>query len=291
MEAAGDDARKKRASAQVEHKGEEEKSKKVRVDANSQRKQQPAIPHRQRTSRQSHNAEPLKKENSQSTAPVGAACSFVHATDGKRSSISSSRVWDMESAIFYLTQPDGTSKEYLMEDEATSPWITFRAGHAGDASTIAQWYQDSLQAPTETPELDIAQEQPQPLTESDDDPTSSMLEVWLADGLGDEDTPPVVHALLAHIVQEKEDKITSALAAVALLVMTWTEGERHLRVEWMHIDSNIDSSVAAVLEQRIWLRIVTLSHMTACQAVSFDKSLAVARRSGAVNGKPSPSAE
>ena len=67
------------------------------------------------------------------------------------------------------------------------------------------------------------------------------------------------------------------LAAVVLMSLSWAFGKRHLRIEWMSVDSSVLSSRSRdeglALRQKVWLRIHTLSAMTACQAISVDEDV------------------
>jgi hypothetical protein len=319
-----------------------------------------------------------------------------------------------------LAKSDGSSsslvQEYLTHEE--NSWITFRTAHAGDASTIAQWYrkqrsenhqncrrrqnqgvsllsssssssssnnnnykngketnettEEEVQREPEEPEInkhplrpsssneeEVISERNQHNTntnktntinnntinennkdnendsndaatdeEEDKLPSSSLkLEHWLAEGLGDENTCPFVHGLLAYVhrspkkgtgettkIDENDDgsltrspmvailpppstvpsvlNNTSAnkndkeemhpsgqhhLAAVVLLSLSWAFGKRNLRIEWMSVDSSVLSSRSRdeglALRQKVWLRIHTLSAMTACQAISVDEDV------------------
>lgn len=291
MEANSEDARKKRAQMQS---SEEEKSKKVRV-----REYQS-----DRSLRESNDRLPQGESRSVQEPPARAihpsdfSCTrLLDEINAKETSTyfplqRNPKIWDLESALRYLIQVEGDVKEYLGENSDATPWVTFRAGHAGDASVIAQWYRNS--SGMESPEMEVSKAEESGESGQDESKTS-MLELWLADGLGDEDTPPAIHALLAQVHGNSEDGngITSALGAVGLLTLAWDQGERTLRVEWIHIDSTIEKTFATVLEQRIWLRISALAHMTACQLVVVDESLIsqTAKPKSRTNEKPSPRAE
>ncbi|KAL7559685.1 hypothetical protein ACA910_002393 [Epithemia clementina (nom. ined.)] len=144
----------------------------------------------------------------------------------------SGRSWDLESALHYVVNSRSrnasveTEREYLWSrgsldscasgginsrsssrafDEKSSskkgntsrPWITFRLGHAGDVSELARLYrccgEEGQQQQQETKEVSSHQH-------ASDETTS--LEVRLAEGMGDEDHPPVVYCLLAYINEE-----------------------------------------------------------------------------------------
>jgi len=73
------------------------------------------------------------------------------------------------------------------------------------------------------------------------------------------------------------------LAAVVLLSLSWTSGKRNLRIEWMSVDANqlqTEDEVLAV-QQKLWLRIHTLSVMTACQAIAVDENVLLTKRTAA----------
>mmetsp|Transcript_4822 Transcript_4822/g.14049 ORF Transcript_4822/g.14049 Transcript_4822/m.14049 type:complete len:275 (-) Transcript_4822:38-862(-) len=251
MDATVDDFRKKRDSAQVAISGE--KSKKVRVHPAETKNSSTELTNGNEN-KTSHPASP--KEGS-SKSSLG-ACGSGASSAGTR------RIWDIESALQYVTQTDTDEKEYLSRKDESPSWVTFRAGHAGDASTIASWYLQS----DDNPELEIAKD----TADTEDDTSSSMLEVWLADGLGDEGNPPAVHALLGHIQQNSTGgKISSSLAVVVLLTLDWKAGKRTLRVQWMQIDPRLAGDLAKVLEQRTWLRISVLAQMVACQVVGVQE--------------------
>lgn len=136
---------------------------------------------------------------------------------------STSRVWDLESALHRIVR--------LPEPFAASKFIRYRLGHSGDASILATLYEHHHHPPTSATT------------------DTSSLEVRLAEGLGDEDNPPSLYALLA----EDEE---SSLVAVALLTLAWRE-HRVLRVEWLHVEASYPQ--ASLLERRLWLRLSTLA--------------------------------
>jgi hypothetical protein len=283
MDSSVEDARKKRDCAQVEQ--QEEKSKKVRVYDPSSRNLSPT--RRLVVARGETTATTTTAETTTATRTAHSPRE-ARAMETSSNSSSTTKVWDLESALLYLVvvQVDANaSKEYLTTNEdGQSHWVTFRVGHAGDASTIAQWYRQSQH--TESPELEISKQQEEAVPEESS--SSSMLEVWLADGMGDEDTPPSVHCLLAQVHStnamdddngdnngdDNDDKVvTTSLGGVVLLTLAWAEGERILRVEWMQVDPSLPQEVATVLEQRIWLRLSSLAWMTACQVLTVDEQL------------------
>jgi hypothetical protein len=142
------------------------------------------------------------------------------------------------------------------------------------------------------------------LLNSNEDTT---LEVRLADGLGDEDTPPSVFALIVDVTTTKTAKSdkgidqdgqkdsfhknnnstiltttvaasnTSTMVGAALLSTLMIEQTKVLLVEWMDIvfddktTSNIldnDSTILkGIIERRLWLRLCTLSIILSCERI------------------------
>lgn len=394
----GEDARKKRGNSQDER----EACKKVRSEKKTEAggvNQSDAIETIGKPSQ-------LENINLQTKEPVRLKVDTSPTNRSSEKTLPQKRVWDLESAILYLVQigtagnkesvgdtsieilknvdkpTEATSsgkdtnhsdrgetslvvREYLSHEE--NYWITFRAAHAGDASTIAQWYRkqrsdsrrrkrkskhrDShkeskkYESSTRTTaeesderEGDEAELEKRPLRPSssneeevlrqnnsndstvdgedaEEETVSStmQLEHWLAEGLGDENTCPFVHGLMAYVHRspqhengendkskdaKKADATVASLptptiksdnkygsrlddenhymAAVVLMSLSWAHGKRNLKIEWMSIDSSFlgrDEGIA--LRQKVWLRIHTLSSMTNCQAISIDEELLV----------------
>jgi hypothetical protein len=297
MDFNAEDPSKKRDSAQVEN-GDEEKSKKVRVNrATRHRSPTPRLIAREHSSRDSSSND-VNKTLERST--LGNAPSNTHAVPQSASGESSdetnsavTKIWDLESALLYLVQVDGEEKEYLSKNEDETPklWVTFRVGHAGDASMIATWYRQATR-PLDHAEVDIVKPADATTDPSDDDSRTSMLEVWLAEGLGDEDTPPAVHALIGYVNQEGPEKTIKTFGSVGLLTLDWKDNERVLQIQWMHINPGLEYNIAKTLEQKMWLRISTLAQMTACHAVTIDERMILAcEEQQSAKNRPSPSAE
>lgn len=80
--------------------------------------------------------------------------------------------------------------------------LSFRLGHAGDASTIASWYRTSNTS-VESPKDEESDELPacgkEDSARKEIVATASSLEIWLEKGLGNEDTAPSLFALLSHV--------------------------------------------------------------------------------------------
>ena len=246
--------------------------------------------------------------------------------DENQASTAASKVWDLESALQYLVQVESNVREFI----SNSTYVTFRVGHAGDASTIASLYRQSQRV--NYPEQSKEEGQEELLC------STSMLELWLAEGMGDEDTPPSVYCLMAHCkrtsnsnhVPESDQSSTlntdhdnaseakataskpatlessasvpiegtnismaTSLGAVALITLQWSDGNRMLRVEWLYIDPALDQEVAKTLEGRVWLRLSTLALMTSCTLVGVDGDLtsAGAAKSARLASHLLPSAE
>lgn len=184
-------------------------------------------------------------------------------------------LWDLESALHRIVRVGGDVKELISsssssEDEPAEQWIKFRVGHAGDASVIANCYRKSHHQVTTTKE-----DQQATKATSDD---ASSLEVRLADGLGDEDKPPSVYALLAEVCSSKNDdddshKSSSSLVAVALLTTSAgasSSSSRALRIEWLYLDEQ--HSLRSVIERRMWLRLSSLAVMTGLKIIVMETS-------------------
>lgn len=144
---------------------------------------------------------------------------------------------------------DSNLKEYISETH----WVSFRLGHAGDASQIASCFQKRKQG-----ETDSASVPP---------PEDTSLEISLVDGLGGGDSPPSVFALLADIISDNEAS-PQLLGAAALLSSGWEDSCRALRVEFFYVIEDAKySDVAGVLERRMWLRLSSLAIMTSNQLI------------------------
>jgi len=204
----------------------------------------------------------------QETTPTNAA-----ATENEPS-----RLLDLETALHRLIGDENSTKEYLTEtttvDMKDRDYITFRWAHAGDAAKIAAWYRSesnddissssSKNVNNKTSSTNTTNSKKK--NEGEDD---SQLELWLSDGLGDEDHPPFLFALLAHVMVSSPvassintSTKTPKLAACALLTLAWEEGKRLLRVEWRHVDTSL--SHADLISRRLWLRLSSLALMSAC---------------------------
>jgi len=315
---SSEEAGKKRDSAQVEY-GSEEKSKKVRVQHSTSGDDLDTKPSPKIESHKSHKEEARRNNNISSVdrtlVGITRKTTTTSTTPEKNEHVSLlPRVWDLESALLYLTQSpivetDGGEKEFLSKKQSNNvPWVSFRVGHAGDVSTIANWYRQSILLDMPEPEfLEVKRttEDGDDDDESKEEETSpsSMLEVWLAEGLGDEDNPPAVHALIVQVHQEQKDreeedddetKIMTTIGGVVLLTIGWEgECERVLHIPWIHFDThNLPQPTVRLLERRTWLRITTLSQMISCEAIHIDEKFTrFTNLHGEPNECPSPCAE
>jgi hypothetical protein len=230
---------------------------------------------------------------------------------------------DLEVALHRIVRMNEKSdiKEYLSTSNPTS-WVTFRVGHAGDASTLAACYRKSqavitqstvqgdggATATTTSTTVQCATKSPVNSREYDNSANNSInqadkrsstethpgtiyaattvggttvedtsLEIRLAEGLGDEDTPPCIFALLAEVESFKEPDVRH-LGAASLLSIAWQDGVKVLQVEWLYVSafpteggdvdgSHFPTSISDLLERRMWLRLSALVMMTGCQVL------------------------
>eukprot|EP00977_Amphora_coffeiformis_P020436 scaffold8266_cov175-Amphora_coffeaeformis.AAC.4 len=162
---------------------------------------------------------------------------------------------DLESALYKMTllsPKEHDKKEYLIEPCCCIPeerddsvgskpspalWVNFRLAHTGDAATLAALY--------------CKQQQPT------SNPNEEQIALWLADGLGDEDTPPSVYGLLCEVHQEDE-KGSHQIGAAVLLTAAWQEDlQRVIRIEWYRIQPEYRK-----LEGHLFLRLAALALWT-----------------------------
>jgi hypothetical protein len=252
MDGTAEEAGKKRDCTEVvedAHASLEEKAKKLRIkEAPNLNQGEPSTAVEDSLLAETPNASPVAK-----TKVVVKV--KEPATKGK--------VWDLEGAFHYVIRMgdcDGTDKEFLNEDQ--SKWVTFRAGHTGDVSSLASFYRESIVDPNCTPDKGADHEK-----KVSSVPDDTPLEVWLADGLGGEDAPPSFFALLADIYSVDTPKV-SRLGAAAILTLAWEDSSRVLRIEWMHVN---EMEFANLLERRLWLRLSTLSLLSSCELLVASK--------------------
>lgn len=145
------------------------------------------------------------------------------------------------------------------------PWITFRLAHMGDAATLAALYCRDKKSSSSTTTTECCNEE--------------QISLWLAEGLGDEDTPPSVFGLLAEVHQDnnddshvkqqdndnpdnssnetKEKVSTCDLGAALLLTAAWQNNKRVIRIEWYTIEPTYPN-----LAGFVWLRLASLALWT-----------------------------
>ena len=166
---------------------------------------------------------------------------------------------DLESALYkmiLLSPKEQDKKEYLIEpciqeerDDSTSKpppalWVSFRLAHTGDAATLAALYcKRSSQSSSEQQESYNQNEE--------------QISLWLADGLGDEDTPPSVYGLLAEVYQDDEKVAYHQLGAAVLLTAAWQDDQRVIRIEWYTVKPEYLN-----LEGHVLLRLASLALWT-----------------------------
>lgn len=252
----GDDSRKKRDSDQVGSPASsaKEKLKKLKKGASKA-----AAQHREIQDDDGRGV----KENMVPLAeiPAHGKQSGSISCSSSKSSYKVADVWDLESALHRISRIGAVQvdvdnvlppREYLSSDEKS--WVQYRTGHAGDASTIAAWYRRmKTSGRTEAQQLAGAEQK------GDD----NSLELWLADGLGDEDTPPAVFALLAEVITKDA---SSELGAVALLTQIWQDGKRLLKVDWHYGSSDL-------LARRLWLRLSILGLILSSELIVHETKI------------------
>lgn len=169
-------------------------------------------------------------------------------------------VVDVETATSRLVAKDDWTKEKLSNDTS----VKFRAGHTGDATAIALFFKQQRRISHTDISRTAKSHEGTYKTQEGKIESSPSLEHWLSEALGDEDTPPSLFSLLAHVSSTTNDDSQAAkskkLGAVALLTLIWEDNKRKLRVEWFRVDKDLQES--KVLESRIWLRLSALALMT-----------------------------
>ena len=192
---------------------------------------------------------------------------------------------DLESALYKVTSLSGTNKsnekrEYLtkpaeardddtqQQHEGTAAvvaqWVTFRLAHTGDAATLAALYCSNRTSNAN------GKASSQVGNKNETTNNEEQISLWLADGLGDEDTPPSVFGLLAQ-VHEEEKRVeakgdstaattttSTKLGAALLLTTAWQNDQRVIRIEWY----TIDVARYPTLAGHVWLRLAALSLWT-----------------------------
>ena len=179
------------------------------------------------------------------------------------------RHMDIETSLHRLFQQDVTEERL---SEHTS--VLFRVGHAGDAPAIESCYREAQIANRVEVKVQAEPGDKSKSSErknSEQEASSSSLEHWLSEAIGDEDTPPSVFSILADTASssKEEDMPRKRLGAVALFTLAWKDSQRMLRLEWFHVDKSLPET--RVLKRRMWLRLSALALMTgACLNVTDD---------------------
>ena len=200
-------------------------------------------------------------------APTTTTCSTIQPSE-----------IDLETALHQVMQNDASEKEFLSEDS----WITFRVGHAGDASTIASLFRStsSLLMPpsSEGGGGKVVSTDDGKNSKKLNDDTDDALELRLAAGLGDEDNPPALFCVFADVTTKKHtddddggerkgdvsgSATVTQIGAVALFCLDWELGTRLLRIEWFHVDETITER--DLVRRRVWFRLSALALATSCQ--------------------------
>jgi hypothetical protein len=276
MDGTAEEAGKKRDCTEViedAHASLEEKAKKLRIkEAPNQKQVEPSTTVEDSTLGETPNASPAGKAKAvvkvkEPTTKGKASLDLEAVVKVKEPTTKGKASLDLEGAFHYVIRMgdcDGNDKEFLTEDR--SKWVTFRAGHTGDVSSLASFYRESIGDPNCTPDKGADHEK-----KVSSVPDDTPLEVWLADGLGGEDAPPSFYALLAEISSADTPKV-SRLGAAAILTLAWEDSSRVLRVEWMHVVDN-EMEFADLLERRLWLRLSTLSLLSSCELLVVSKDI------------------
>jgi hypothetical protein len=253
---------------------------------------------------------------------------------------------DVENALHQVIQVSEGIHEYISNN---GTFISFRVGHAGDASALAELIRKSLllvrndcsdssviessnsnnkrdnhigsqneenQQPADpitttttgtaasTTTISSSTTLATTAVNSNEDTT---LEVRLADGLGDEDTPPSVFALIVDITTRNDNnnennssqnkaksnnkcnnnknsndhkstspppRSISNMAGAALISISIVEQTKILLVEWLDViidtialDNDTMNVLKGIIERRLWLRLCTLCILLFCERI------------------------
>lgn len=163
---------------------------------------------------------------------------------------SGSATWDLESALLHVARMGSSDDpERVTSKDGDESYIKYRVAHSGDASTLAGCYRKLRDSGDCSPK------------------ENASLEMWLAEGLGDEDKPPFVFALLAEVFSETSP---AQVGSAAVLTQTWCDGKRVVRVEWAYA---MNDSV----ERSMWLRLASLGLLLSCDLLVSEKARSDAR--------------
>lgn len=174
---------------------------------------------------------------------------------------------DIETALHHLFEQEG-SEECLLDHT-----VIFRCGHAGDAPAICTFFGKSCT--DENSKIDSADKERK---NNDHDSSSSALELWLSEALGDESRPPSIFSIVAEVsscstsAEKETSRSTKQLGALALFTLVWKNKQRILQTESFHVDNALPE--ARVLKSRIWLHLSALALMAgACLSVTGKQSI------------------
>lgn len=203
--------------------------------------------------------EKTKKLRAAKQLPV---LSVIESDDENFQPIKSSnrRVLDLEVSLQQIVNlgKKDESKEYLSKTK----WVQFRVGHASDASTLATFYRESKRNKGDEHLASDDKVSLSNLSQRED----TSLENRLAEGLGDEDSPASIYALLAEVVCD--DGGDRKLVAAALISSGWEDSAKVMIVKMFYIsDEENDSDIAGLLERRMWLRLSGLALMTSNEMI------------------------
>jgi hypothetical protein len=267
MENGNDDSRKKRDSTEVVEGDvirNEEKTKKLRANKPTSGSSLPAAgaSARPKSSTLQETNEGSDKASASALEDTSVESIAALTVDEINPGAAPVRhALDLEVALQRIVRmgDKDESKEFLSRNR----WVNFRIGHAGDASALATCYRKSSCATNHNSD-DSQQKDERKGGMNGSATEDTTLEVRLAEGLGDEDTPPSIFALLADVESDNSDE--RKLGAAALVSIAWEDVFRVLRVEWFYIvDDEGFQDVANLLERRMWLRLSALAMMTSCQ--------------------------
>jgi len=191
---------------------------------------------------------------------------------------------DLESAIAGLfaeyEDPELTQKNLQFDVDGNNYWIEFRVGHSGDAASLAALFSQKekkhnvdAQDRADSNQLMLKEK---PREELDD---CSKLELRIASGLGDEQTPPALHAILAEIcvgdIKERHSGTLKELGAAAIATIDWNphQSMRYLRLEEIKVDES-KVPIKHLLMRRLLLSLSALALKTACAGVFLGEELA-----------------
>jgi hypothetical protein len=212
-----------------------------------------------------------------------------------------------EGASHHLEMPTGLG---FNTDADTHIFIRFRVAEAGDASPLANLFSKAnTQSDANTNHtLDEVDEIHQPPAIEDVNSLGnpkvaaandlSYLEINIASGLGDEQTPPAFHAIIAEIINcpspspspSKDDEATSPcskgereatgspssikLCGAAISTVDWDsqQSRRYLRVQEIAVDKSLVPDVNLLL-RRFVLSLSALALKTACAGMLLEEHL------------------